>query len=81
MKHSNIKIIKDDLNPETPELLADSIVKISDMADKFFSTQLNKKCIVLLLHDITRLPRRDIEMVLDNLPKLKSYYIKKDYEK
>ena len=79
MKHRNIKIIKDGLNPETPELMAKSIVKISEVADVFMGGPLERRTIILLIYDSLggKVSKGDIGMVLDNLPKLRSYYVKR----
>ena len=59
---------------EQGESLASAIAKISDGFDALLKSGLNKRAIVLLLHDATRLRRTDIQAVLDALPKLKEMY-------
>lgn len=63
-------------NPEPMELIAKSIIEISDAFDKINKSSLSRRAIVLLLQDITKLGQRDINSILDAAPKLKSFYIK-----
>ena len=75
-----IKIKKDEENPEPIELLAKSIIQVSDGFEKILSGSLNKKAIVVLLqHGIGtgNITQQQIMLVLDNLPRLKAWYIKK----
>lgn len=78
-KAKNVRVIKNAENPETPEVLADSIIKISQGFKKLVEQGLTKNAIVVLIQGMpgVRLSKYDIEVVLDNLPKLASYYVKK----
>lgn len=64
--------------PEKPvpkEILAEAIVRIGDAAEKLQRDgKLNQKAVVVLLHDATKLPKRDIELILNSLPRLKAWY-------
>jgi hypothetical protein len=63
--------------PEPPirkEILAEAIVSIGKGAAQLSASGLNKRAILVLLHDRTKLPMRDIETVLDALPRLASWY-------
>jgi len=66
-------------NPESTELIAESIIKIAEGFDKINKSQLTRRAIVLLLHDAigsTKIGKKEIEMVLDAAPQLKKHYIK-----
>jgi len=82
-KAQNIKVIKDEEKPETPEILAKALIQIGNGFEKLISTQvLTQRAIITLLLDLpdirnSKVVRSDIELVLNNLTKLKSYYIKK----
>ena len=80
-KAQNIKVIKDELKPETPEVLAKALIQISDAFASFLNSSLNQRAIITLLLDMpeirNKISRSEIELVLNNLPKLKSYYVKK----
>lgn len=80
-KAQNIKVIKDEINPETPEVMAKAIILISDAFARFLNSSLSQRALVTLLLDMPeirgKIGRSDIELVLNNLPKLKSYYVKK----
>lgn len=69
----NFKIVKSD-PPESKEMLASAIVKISEGFTALQSSGLNHDAIIVLLHDQTRLPKRDIKLVLNGLRKLRAWY-------
>lgn len=74
-KMTSVKIVKSD-PPESTEILAEAITKISDGFTSLLASGLNKHAIVVLIQDATKLSRRDIEKVLDALPRLKGWYCK-----
>ena len=80
-KAQNIKVIKNEQNPETPEVLAEALIKIGEGFEAFSKSRLTNRAIVTLLLDLpelrSKVSRSEVEMVLNNLPKLSSYYIKK----
>lgn len=74
------KVVKDLENPESVEILAASIIKISDGMEKFLGSQLNEKALVTLLHQMIgtgNITKSEIKTVLWALPRLKGWYIKK----
>ncbi len=77
----NIKVIKNQENPETPEVLASSLIKIADAFEKLLAGgELNEFAIVALLKDMPGMQnvgKTEIRLVLQNLKKLKSYYVRK----
>jgi len=60
--------------PETTEILADSIVRISEALTKLEASGVNRKAIVILIQAATKLSRRDIEAVLDAQKRLAGWY-------
>lgn len=77
----NITVVKDPQNPEPIELLARSVVQVSDGMQKMLNTtpRLNERALILLLHDAigtTKITKAQIKLVLDNLPRLKAWYVK-----
>lgn len=80
LKAQNIKVIKNEEKPETPEVLAQAIIDIADGFNAMLNSRLTRRALVVLLQDMIgagKVSRTDINLVLDNLPKLKSYYVKK----
>lgn len=81
MKHQNIKVIKNEEKPETPEILAASLIKISDAFEALRGKgNLDDDAIACLLKNMrgmNEVSKNDIKLVLGNLPRLKSYYIRK----
>lgn len=71
----NVRVKKSD-PPESTEILADSIVRISAALDKLSASGLNRKAIVILIQASTKLSRRDIEAVLDAQKRLAGWYCK-----
>lgn len=80
----NIRILKNDEQPETPELLADSIVRISKAFGQLSEQGLTTNGIVVLLKGMKGMNEvsvPSIRLVLENLPKLASYYVRKPLKK
>ena len=80
-KHTNIRVKKDEINPETPEILAASLIRIADAFTALLEQgELKTEAIVALLLDHpevrNKVSKRDITLVLENLAKLKSYYVR-----
>lgn len=80
-KAQNIKVIKNEQKPETPEVLASALILISEGFEKLSRQgNLTNEGIAALLKSmkgLSDLRKEDILLVLENLPKLKSYYIRK----
>lgn len=79
-KARNIRVIKDAENPETPEILAASIIRISEGFKAMKRDGLTDEALIALLKGMkgmSHVKQDDIALVLENLPKLSSYYIKK----
>lgn len=77
---TNIKIKKNEENPESAELLAQSVIQVADGFTKVLATPLSRRGLVVLLQDgigVSKITKSQIEMVLDALPRLKGWYIKK----
>ncbi len=79
-KARNIRVVKNEEKPETPEILAASIIAISKAFDSLKKNGLTDKGIVQLLKGMPGMNEvsvPSIYLVLSNLPKLGSYYIRK----
>ena len=71
---SNIKVVKNAENPESTEILAEAIIRIGENFEKLQKSGINREAIVVLIHDMTKLPKRDIGLVLNSLAKMKGWY-------
>lgn len=71
---TNVKINKTEGNPESKEILAQAIVRIGDAMEKLKESGMNDYGIRVLLQHETKLPMRDIKLVIDSMRKLKSWY-------
>lgn len=76
-----IRVKKDEFNPETPEILAASIIKIADAFEKLMATkELTSRAIVVLVKGMpgmATIGTTEIELVLEKLKQLKGYYVRK----
>lgn len=80
MPDKKITIKTKEENPEPIELIADSIIQISEAFRKISNSRLQKRTIVLLLHDAigpTKIGKKEIELVLEHAPMLAEYFLKK----
>lgn len=72
-----ITIKSNEENPEPLELIAQSIIKVSEAFAKISTSRLKQRVIVLLIRDMNAsLKISDIEAVLNTVPKLKDHFIK-----
>jgi|SRR5271156_1864824 len=62
--------------PVTQEVLATAIVAISEAVEKLYKTGLNRKAVVALIADDTKLGKGTIETVLSSLLDLRKTYTK-----
>jgi len=62
-------------NPEPLEVIAKSIIDISDAFKKLGQTRLKRRVILLLIKDHTGVSFSEIEKVLDAATKLKDIYL------
>lgn len=75
----NIKIKKDEVNPESVELLAQSVVLVAEGFQKVLNSPLKERALIVLLHDgigTAKITKAQIKLVLEALPRLKAWYIK-----
>lgn len=72
----NVRVKKSD-PPETTEILAAAIVRISDGLTQLQRSGLNNDAIITLIQHKTKLSRRDIATVLHAQARLAGWYCKK----
>lgn len=68
-----VKLIKS-TPPESKEILAEAIIRISESFAKLSASGLNRDAIMVLIHDQTKISKRDIKLVLDSLTRLRGWY-------
>lgn len=81
-RKNNIRVIKDQENPETPEILAASLIKIGEAMERLTRakgglTQDGIAALVCNLSGMSQIRKTDVILVLEGLDRLKSYYIRK----
>lgn len=70
--------IKQDPEEEIPtEIIAKSIVNLSDGFQKLLKGGLRFETVVILLHDVTKISKREIRNILGELPRLKQRFTTK----
>ena len=79
---NNVKVIKNEENPETPEILAASLIKIGEAMEKLMKEKggISRDGIAALVVNMSgmqgKVGKRDVLFVMDALNRLKSYYIR-----
>lgn len=72
-----IKVIQPEINPVPVEVLAASIKQIAASMKSIESTRMNRRCLIALIHDNSRVGKREIEIVLNNLCELERTWLKR----
>lgn len=79
-RHQNIRVIKNAVEPETPEILAASLIAIAEAFEGLNKAGgITDKGLVALIGSMpgmSKIPTSDIALVLENIAKLKSYYVR-----
>jgi hypothetical protein len=70
------KVVQNDEAPVEKEILATAIVAISDAVQKLYKSGLNRKAVVALIADDTKLGKGTIDTVLSSLLDLRKTYTK-----
>lgn len=76
----NVKIKKTEGNEESAELLAQSIIQVAEGFQKVLNSPLSSRALEVLLQDGIgqgKISKKQIRLVLDALPRLKGWYLKK----
>ncbi len=74
-----IKIKKTEGSEESMELLAKSVIQVAEGFESMKKSPLKPRALKILLHDMIgsqKITKRQIELVLEALPRLKSWYVK-----
>lgn len=69
-------VIKAGEEPQPIEILQSSIVALAKAFEAFNKTNLKQNTIITLLHNTSKIPKRDIKVILNCLSELKSLYLK-----
>lgn len=76
-KKTKLKVMQSPDKQVPTEILAQSIVNLSEGMKKIQDSILTERAILVLLKDLTGLPQKDIKAVLDGLAGLEKTYLKK----
>lgn len=69
-------ITRDEHEPESAELIAAAILKIAHAFEQLQASRLRPNLTVLLLHDMTKVPKKEINKILKAAPLLVGRYLK-----
>lgn len=72
----NPTVKRNPTEPEPVEIIADAILRISESMKVLRSSLLTRRAIVCLIHDQSRIGKRDIEIVMNNLESLERDWLK-----
>lgn len=72
----SVKVIKNEINPESTEILAEAIVRIGGAMKKLEESGLNRDAIIILIMHKTKLGWGTVSDVLDALSRLRGWYCK-----
>ena len=78
LKSPHITVDNDTEDPL--EVIVSSLHKVADGFDKINKSGLNRRTVVLLLHDMTKVPKRNIHDILDASKDLVTRYTNTDEE-
>ena len=68
-----LKVVPDD---NAPEIIAQSLVDIAAGFRNLEKSRLSRRALVTLIHDVSKVSRKDIELVLNNLAQLDTLHLK-----
>jgi hypothetical protein len=71
-----VKVVQDEKTLVEKEVLATAIVSISDAVQKLYKSGLNKRAVIALIADDTKLGKGTIDAVLSSLGDLRKTYTK-----
>lgn len=77
MGRKAIKVVQEPEKEIPAEVIASAIVDIAAGMKKLNTTRLSRRAIVTLIHEESRIARRDIEIVLNNLETLEETWLKR----
>ncbi len=72
-----VKIIEQEGKEVGAEIIAQNIVAIADAMKKINASRLKQETIITLIHAQSKVPKRDILLVLNNLTQLEDIWLKK----
>ncbi len=72
-------IKRNETQPEAGGVLARAILDVADAGAKLLAGPLKDSTIILLLHEMTGVAKRDIKKILDAAPQIARTYLKRDF--
>ena len=69
-----IRVKKSEVKPESTEILAEAIVRISESMEKLLASGVNMNAILILVSHDTKIGKSTIKKVFDSMKRLKGWY-------
>jgi hypothetical protein len=76
MARTKVSIKQDSEKPIAVELLAQSIADIAEGMRQVSASRLTRAALITLIHERSKVARRNIELVLNNLDQLEQIWLK-----
>jgi hypothetical protein len=73
---TRVNVVQDPDNPVPFDVMADAIVQLSKLGEAMRNSRLERKVVLLLLHDMTGINIGVIGVILDAIPQLEKLYLK-----
>jgi hypothetical protein len=70
------KITQSETEPVAPEIMARSIEEIAKAMKTLSATRLKRDAVIILIHARSKVGKREIELVLNNLEELEQIWLK-----
>lgn len=71
-----VNVVQDPDNPIPLDVMADAVVKLAALGKAMDKSRLDRRVVILLLHDITGVNIGVIGVILDAIPQLEKRYLK-----
>lgn len=67
-------VVQDEQEPIAAEIMAKAIVEISEAMKRVINSGIRRRAIVTLIHEQSKVGKREIELVLNNLDQFRSLW-------
>ncbi len=74
---AKVRVVQEEAAPIPATVIAAAIVEIAHGMRALNETRLTRRAIVTLIHENSKVARRDIEIILNNLAELEETWLKK----
>lgn len=76
MRKQEVKIVQDKDKPVAANILAQAIMDVAEGMRQVSRSRLSREALIVLIHDRSKISKRDITLVLNNLDQLERTWLK-----